>query len=307
MVVYDTDMGSDDWIAALLLLRSPRLEVKGITVTGAGLTRREPGVRNALALAALAGEVGIPVAGGRTTPLRGTAHFPDEWRDTADRLCGLPLATNDPIPASQTAPELITSLAQIADRRIDIVATGPLTNVAEALTWDSTLASRLRMIYIMGGAVGVPGNVVDVYPLNKVAEWNIFVDPHAAAVVLASGVSVTLVPLDATNEAPVTVEFYLRLAQRHTTPWADFVFRVLTKRIESIRKSQYFFWDPLAAAIAIDERFTRISEKSIRIVETEGPHSGQTEAVAEGGYPVRVCNGADRVAFEDFFLDTLNA
>jgi inosine-uridine nucleoside N-ribohydrolase len=57
MVVYDTDMGSDDWIAALLLLRSPQLELKGITVTGVGLTRVEAGVRNARALAALAGEV----------------------------------------------------------------------------------------------------------------------------------------------------------------------------------------------------------------------------------------------------------
>jgi pyrimidine-specific ribonucleoside hydrolase len=301
-------MGSDDWIAALLLLRSPQVKVKGITVTGVGLTRGELGVRNAMALAALAGKAEIPVAGGRTTPLRGTAHFPDDWRDSADRLCGLSLATNDSLPASQSAPELITSLAQIADHSLDIVATGPLTNVAEALTRDSTLASRVRMIYIMGGAVDVPGNVFNKHPSNKVAEWNIFVDPHAAAVVLASGAPVTLVPLDATNKAPVTREFYLRLAQRHTTPWADFVFRVLTKRLESILNFEYFFWDPLAAAIAIHERYTTgISERSIRIVETEGPHAGQTEAVSEGGFPVRVCTGAERADFEDFFLDTLNA
>ena len=85
-----------------------------------------------------------------------------------------------------------------------LLATGPLTNVAEALGRDPSLAGRLEMVYAMGGAVSVGGNVRLPGTGGK-AEWNFFVDPRAARVVLSSGVPVTLVPLDATNRAPVTV------------------------------------------------------------------------------------------------------
>jgi pyrimidine-specific ribonucleoside hydrolase len=309
VVIYDTDMGADDWMAALLLLRSPQLRVNGITVTGTGLTHIEPGVRHALGLAALAGKETTPVAGGRTSPLRGTAAFPDSWRDEVDKLCGLTLPTNGHPPASTSAPDLIASLSRSAGRKIDLIASGPLTNVAEALQQDPSLVGRLGMIYIMGGAVDVAGNVHATWPEieNEAAEWNIFVDPHAAAVVLGSGVPVTLIPLDATNHAPVTVEFYERLRNRQTTPWAKFVFQVLAARIDSIRQGNYFFWDPLAAAITIDEKFTTIRETAIRIVEDKVTQLGRTEPAPTGGVPVRVCRGADRAAFEDFFLDTLNA
>jgi inosine-uridine nucleoside N-ribohydrolase len=305
-LVFDTDMGADDWLAALLLLRSPRVEVRAITVTGAGIAHLEPGVRHALGLAALAEKESVPVAAGLERPLRGNRAFPDSWRRGADEVAGLALPANRHLPSAQPAAEVILSASHAAER-VTLVATGPLTNVAAALRQDPSLARRLKMVYAMGGAVGVPGNVHAECPAidNRVAEWNVFVDPHAAAVVLASGAPLTLVPLDATNHAPVTAEFYERLRAARATPWAEFVFQVLTRRLEPIRAGREFFWDPLAAAVAIDERFTSVREEPLEIVEEEGPECGRTRP-AGGGAGVRVCSGADGAAFEEFFLRTLN-
>ena len=110
------------------------------------------------------------------------------------------------------------------------------------------------MVYIMGGAFDVPGNIAlsKVGIDNTVAEWNIFIDPHAAAVVLKSGIPVTFVPLDATNQAPITEDFYNRLGKERSTRAAEFVYRLLTRQFDFIRAGLYWFWDPLTAVISTD-------------------------------------------------------
>src|SRR5262245_14596630 len=291
-------MGSDDWLAALMLLHSPQVDLRAITVTGTGLSHVEPGVKNARGLVALAQKEGILVSGGRESPLQGNAEFPEDWRLEADKVCDLRLPTG-PAAATETAVEILLALSHTAGRKLTVLATGPLTNVAEALGRDPSLTERLEMVYVMGGAVEVDGNVHLPGASGK-AEWNFFVDPHAASLVLSSGVPVTLVPLDATNQAPVTVDFHKRLRANQRTPWAEVVFKVLDKRIDSIRKVEYCFWDPLAAAVALDERFTPIGERSVRVIE-EGPDRGRT-MLADDGYKIRVCTGADGEAFEAFFL-----
>lgn len=307
-MILDTDMGVDDWLAALLLLRRPEAELRAITVTGAGLAHLGPGVSHALGLVALTGREGVAVAAGLTRPLRGGHAFPDAWRRKVDNLEGLTLPAPRQAPHGQTAVEVILASSHDAGGKLVLVATGPLTNVAAALQQDASLARRLRTVYIMGGAVDVPGNVHAECPEidNRAAEWNFFVDPHAAAAVLSSGAPVTLVPLDATNRAPVTPELYGRLERERATPWADFAFQVLTRRLESIRAGREFFWDPLAAAVALDERFTSAREERLQVVVEEGPECGRTRPAGVGGNKVRVCRGADRSAFEEFFLSTLN-
>src|SRR4051812_38822137 len=104
-------MGSDDWMAALVLLRSPHVDLRAITVTGAGLAHIEPGERHARGLAALAQKEGILVAGGRASPLQGNATFPDRWRQEADNLCGLSLPTR-PEATTETAVELLLALSR---------------------------------------------------------------------------------------------------------------------------------------------------------------------------------------------------
>lgn len=301
-VVYDTDMGSDDWLAALLLLCHPAVDVKAITVTGAGLARLDRGVANALTLAALAGRPAVEVAAGRDGPLEGGHPFPDEWRNASDTLPG------EALPAGGTASgrsAVDAILAHDSAGALTVVATGPLTNLADALRADPGLAGRLARVYVMGGAVGVPGNVHATRPelANRTAEWNFYADPAAAAAVVASGAAVTLVPLDATDAVPVTPAFLARLRTRRTTPAARFVCDVLTSREGDVNAGRYYFWDALAAAVAIDERISPPAEMTIR-VELQPDDEGRTVA-DPAGRPVRVCRGADLPAFERLFLDTL--
>ncbi len=305
-IVIDTDMAADDWLAILYLLGRSDVDVKAITVTGTGEAHCPAGTRNALNLAALAGRPEIPVACGRETPLEGDHTFPTSWRERVDDLLGLSLTENDNGPASESAVELLTRIVRESPREAHIVALGPLTNVAEALEADSSLVDNLQMITVMGGAVHAPGNVGPSSDIeNDVAEWNIYVDPHAAAVVFRSGAPITLVPLDATNHVPLTMDFYRRLKKDRTTPVAEFAYRVLTQNEDAVRSGWYYFWDQAAAAIATEESLSTFQELSLTVVEKEGPESGRTLA-SDDGYSIRVAMTADQTRFETLFLDGLN-
>jgi pyrimidine-specific ribonucleoside hydrolase len=309
-VIIDTDMAADDWLAILFVLQRQDLAVQAITVTGAGEAHCEPGVRNALGLAALAGRPEIPVACGRETPLQGDHTFPAAWRENVDALLGLELPDNANGPAAQSAPALISELAAGAAEPLTLLTLGPLTNVAEALEADPALAGRLAMIYVMGGAVDAPGNVAGSgagLEANTTAEWNVYVDPYAANVVLQSEAPVTLVPLDATNHAPATLDFVRRLRGSQHTPEAEFVYAVLEAQIDFIGGGGYYFWDPLAAAIlAQGEGLATFQTRALKVVGTEGAESGRV-TTAEAGRPVRFATSADGERFEALFVETLNA
>ena len=307
-VIIDTDMAPDDWMAILYLLQRPDVTVKAITVTGAGETHCEPGTRHALGLVALSGRDGIPVACGRETPLQGDHAFPTSWREGADNLQGLTLPANSSAISNQTAVQLLTSVVESSPEEVVLITLGPLTNVAGALQSAPSLVDNLEMIYIMGGAVDVPGNVGSsgVGIDNNVAEWNIYVDPRAANIVLESGAPITLVPLDATNHAPLTPAFYNRIKENHASPEATFVFDLLTKNYGFVESGGYFFWDPLAAAILTDESLATFQARGLRVVEEEGSASGRTQATDDGSR-VRVAVSADGARFEQIFLEGLNA
>ncbi|MFN2123825.1 MAG: nucleoside hydrolase, partial [Candidatus Promineifilaceae bacterium] len=187
-----------------------------------------------------------------------------------------------------------------------LITLGPLTNVGEALEVEPRLVQNLGMITMMGGAIEAAGNVGPSLNIeNEGAEWNIYVDPRAAAAVFASGAPLTLVPLDATNYVPVTMDFYKRLEKDRTTPVAEFVYRVLAAQEDNVRAGWTYFWDLLAAAIATEEGLAPFQKMSLSVVEEEGAESGRT-VVSEAGNPVRVAMEADRERFEALFLDAVN-
>jgi pyrimidine-specific ribonucleoside hydrolase len=300
-------MAADDWMALLYLLRRPDVAVEAITVSGTGEAHCAPGVRHVLDLVAFANRAMVPVACGRNTPLQGQHTFPTSWREGVDSLLGLTLPAATTTGAPQSAVELLTSAIQSSQHKVVVVTLGPLTNLAEALQRTPSLVQNVQMVYVMGGALTVPGNITDAGAgiNNRAAEWNIYIDPHAAQVVFASGVPITLVPLDATNHAPVSASFYQRLQQDHATPVAGFVFDVLTKRHDFIQSRGYYFWDPLAAALATDARLATLQVQTLSVVEAEGPESGRT-APTVGGSSMRVAVSAQGARFEQLFLRTLN-
>lgn len=209
-VIIDTDPGLDDAIAILFALASPALSVAAITTVAGniGLTRT---TANAGRLLAATGHEAIPVAAGADRPLDGQG-ITEEAIHGEDGLGGIFLPEPVRAPAELPAHHL---MAQLLDDHpggsLDILALGPLTNVALLLAEFPEAASRLGRIIAMGGAVEVHGNV------GPRSEFNIACDPEAAARVFSSGLEVTLIPLDVTRKVRADAVYLERLRASGTT------------------------------------------------------------------------------------------
>jgi len=305
-VIFDTDMAHEDIFSALFLLSHPSVDVRAITVTGTGEVHCGPGVEYALGLVALSGHEDIPVACGRETPLAGNHVFPSEWRRDADEGYGVAMPKGG-TPSDLSAPDLIIDLVQKSEEPISIVAVGPLTNIAEAFQIAPQISENIAEIYIMGGAVEVEGNVGNsgVGIDNKYAEWNIYIDPVAANILFNSGASITLVPLDATKDVPITRRFYNVLGDNLNTPSAALVHDILTANLGFVDSGGFQFWDTLTSAIFTDPGIAAFEEFHLTVVEEEGPESGYTKPDPNGAR-IKVATSADRDKFEGLLLTVLN-
>ena len=159
----------------------------------------------------------------------------------------------------------------------------------------------------MGGAVKVEGNVGNsgVGIQNEYAEWNIYIDPTAANIVLNSGIPVVLVPLDATKDVPVTRNFYRVFEKSLNTPSANLVYEMLTANLGFVDSGGFQFWDSLTAAISTDQSIATFEDMELEVVEEEGPESGRMTP-ASNGAKVKVAMSADRKTFEQIILTIWN-
>lgn len=305
-IIIDTDMAIEDWIAILYAVQRADLNVRAVTVSGNGETHCDPGVQNTMNLLALAGNVDIPVACGSETSLQGSQTFPAEWRDWVDAMLGLELPVNPNAPSDLSAVELMWQTLQQSDQPVALLSLGTLTTIAELLQTYPESAERITMIYIMGGAINVSGNLQGGMETdNTSAEWNIYVDPLAADQVIQSGVPITLVPLDATNQVPITRAFYRGLTQDATTPEAEFVNRLLGMLAPALSSPGWYFWDTLTAVAITDENILTFEEHPIRVVTVEGDENGRT-IIDETGTVVRVAVDANAVQLEQIVRNVLN-
>jgi inosine-uridine nucleoside N-ribohydrolase len=305
-VILDVDMAHEDMFSALFLLSHPNVDLKAITVSGTGEAHCEPGVANALGLVALSGHEDIPVACGREMPLVGNREFPAEWRRAADDAYGVTLPKGG-AESDLSAANLIIDITRNADEPITIVAVGPLTNIAEAIQKDQGITIKIKEIYVMGGAVNTVGNVGNsgVGIQNEHAEWNIYIDPTAANIVFNSGIPIILIPLDATDDVPVTRDFYKALEKHRNTQSANLVYEILTANLDFVDSGGFQFWDSLTATIFTDQSIAKYEEMKLTVVEEEGPESGRT-LLASGSSKMRVAMSADRERFEQILLTIWN-
>jgi purine nucleosidase len=192
-IIIDTDPGLDDSVAILLALASSdELEVLGI-VAVAGNLSLDDAERNARRVCELAGRPDVPVYAGCARPvMRTLATATDVHSDP--RLEAI-LPEPGAQPQSQHGVDFLIERLRLAEPGTIIVcALGPLTNIAMALIKAPEIAGRIAELVMMGGAGFELGNV------TPAAEFNIHVDPHAAAIVVDSGVPITMVPLDVTHQ-----------------------------------------------------------------------------------------------------------
>lgn len=290
-VLLDYSPTLSDSGALLYLASNPKVELLAVTLPGTGEADCEPGVRTTRALLTIAGVGEVPVGCGRNTPLIGNRDWPEEWRTEVNKWGAemLPAVKAEPI---RDAEQLLADTLEAATTPITLVAVGPLTNLGVVLAARPELADQIERIVIMGGAVTVLGNVTE----SPTAEWNIYIDPEAARRVIAAGIPVTLVPLDATNHVPWT-ERILRRLETLDAPAAHTVYQMASSRATL---AGFYFWDELAAMAAVETNVVTLESMTVRIDDDGAIVRDPT------GYAVDVAIDADSVAATEEFLRTLN-
>ncbi|MEM7795527.1 MAG: nucleoside hydrolase [Cyanobacteria bacterium P01_C01_bin.118] len=207
-IIIDCDPGVDDAIALLLALAHPtELNILGIT-TVAGNVPLHYTSQNALKICALA-KADTPVYAGCPRPmLRSLATAADIHGATG--LQGTELPEPSQSLMVQHAVAFLIETLQQASEPITLATLGPLTNIAVALIQVPAIATKIDQIIAMGGAI-THGN------MTPAAEFNIYVDPHAAKVVFESGIAIKLITLDTTHQVLTTDEHLNAFRQLNTS------------------------------------------------------------------------------------------
>jgi len=201
-VILDCDPGIDDALAIAFACAHPGLDLAGLTTVSGNVDLAKV-TRNALSVLELAGCPDLPVVAGSGQPL---LRPPLDARGVHGEsgLGAAQLPTARAAAASGHAVDFLIDTIGAAPGEITLVATGPLTNIALALRREPRLAGWVRDFVIMGGSAG-RGNV------TPAAEFNIAVDPEAAAIVFGAGWRVTMAGLDVTLQARATPDIQDRM------------------------------------------------------------------------------------------------
>jgi pyrimidine-specific ribonucleoside hydrolase len=300
-LLIDTDVAPDDLLAITFLVSATDVTISAITVSGTGEAHCASGVDVVLRLLERLDAPEVPVACGREEPLAGDHTFPSTWREWADAGSGLDLPTTDREPADLTAIELMAATFAEHDG-LTVLTLGPLTNLADAILSRPELVDQIGSVYVMGGAVDVPGNIAGSDPAapdNEVAEWNVYVDPLAAATVVESGLTVRLVSLDGTNQVPVTEALGRQVMAASEASDALGIRLVVELGAANpfMSSGSYYLWDPLAATLAARYPTGTFSPLRIEVETAEGPTSGATMR-ADGDPNVEYLDEADAPAAE---------
>jgi purine nucleosidase len=302
-VILDCDPGHDDAMAILLAHGTPELELAAIT-TVAGNHPLDITTLNARRVCTLAGITGVPIAAGCAAPLVRplvTATEIHGKKGLEGHEWGEPVV--HPVP--EHAVDVIIDLVMSAADEITLIPTGPLTNIAMAVRMEPRIADRVREVVLMGGSY-TRGNV------TPAAEFNIYVDPEAAAIVFDAGWPVTMIGLDVTQLAGATEAVLARIGALGT-PLATAVVGMLgfyrDTQIRELGHAAPHVHDPCAVArVAVPEL---VSCRDARVdVELAGRFTAGMTVVdfsprSAPRFNAKVGTGLDVEGFWDLFVGAL--
>jgi purine nucleosidase len=298
-LLLDVDTGVDDALALAFAVGHPDIQLEAVIAT-AGNVGLVHTTRNTLRVLDWLGATDVPVAAGAAEPISGVIREAS-WLHGKEGLGGARL----PDSMRQAVPDgigyLIDALLQ-APQALTVVCTGPLTDLGLAVRRQPEIVDAVRRVVVMGGAARVPGNI------TPVAEFNIYADPHAAAIVFGLPWPVTMVGLDVTTRVALTRTDRDALLEPYSRE-AMLVREVTRDLFETNAFEAIFLHDPLAVQVAVAPDLVRSIDRQV-LVETRGEHTlGQTvvdlrpHAVA---YPAtNVCLDVDVPRARSLFLRTL--
>ena len=298
-VIVDTDAGLDDLLALGYLLAHPSIEVEAVTVAY-GLVHSRWGGRNLARFLAACGHEHVPVYVGVFSPLQSTSPFPREWRQHCEELQGVELPEDYRPLESDSAEKFLMRRTGSKSEPVRILALGALSNLACLTVYG---APGLQEIVTMGGAFDVEGNLFetdDFDPPNATAEWNYFADPLAARMVLSSDLPVTVIPLDATCNVPISPALIDLFSESTHGEKAHIVGQVLELIRPFAELGVFFAWDCLAAVYLTNPKIVHVTDSAIHVT-VNGANVGTTRRCG-GGRPKQIADWGDVRLFEQLFI-----
>lgn len=303
-VVFDDDGSPDGMTALFYLLAGHTVEVKSVSISF-GEAHPDIYIQHIGRKLDELGVLRMPLGAGQDAPLAGDHEFPEWLREASNNFWGIPIKKQDRDYPVEAATELMVSVIKQSTQPVTVFISGPSTNLAGALRLDKTISQNISAVYIMGGAVNVGGNVHDFYPddPNTFAEWNIYSDPTAANEVFEAGLTIYLIPLDATNQVVVTRE--------DTQQWreggaiadtaADF-YDMLLQNNPSMA-----IWDLMTAAIMVQPSLCGFKSMHLDIITDEEINSGQTRLVPDSQPNANVCLHPDAAAIRQAISEAFSS
>ena len=282
-IIFDTDFGmppTDDSFALMLASQSPEINILGIT-TVAGNKSLQQGTSDVLRMLEIIKRTDIPVFEGANLPLK------HRVSDFAIKEYGSWYSDNDPTEPfggfakkkieAISAAEFINEEVSANPGEVTIVALGPLTNVATAILDNPKLPEKIKKIFIMGGAIAsLPDGAGNITPN---AEYNFWVDPEAAKIVLRSGIPIELSPLNVSRKSAFNKEHYEKIIEVKT-PFTDLVKFSLAPYFDENPNKKFLMYDQIAIASIFDPEIVRSKKMFVDVNDNDGISYG----VSIGGF-----------------------
>jgi pyrimidine-specific ribonucleoside hydrolase len=283
-IILDSDGSPDSVISLMYFLQNPAITVDALTIS-CGLAYPDTYTAIFARILARLGRKAIPIAAGRTTPLVGSNSFPEPVRKVVNEFMGIELPEVERPAYPLSAAELIIKVLEESPIPTTLFVSGSHTNLAEALRLAPGIKSKIASVYVMGGALYVPGNIGSEFPEipNMVAEWNIWFDPVAASEVFSAGLPLYLTPLDATNQVVWTGNDADALEASGTPEGklAAEILRFYLIYLHDLYPDGAHVWDLVSAVNATCPHLCEQEQLHIQIVTESGEEEGRTAVVRD--------------------------
>jgi inosine-uridine nucleoside N-ribohydrolase len=309
-IIFDTDFAmppTDDGLTLMLALQSPELEILGIT-TVAGNESVEQATADSLRMLEIANRTDIPVYVGADMPL---VHEKSDFaintfgRWYSDEVVEPPGGFAEIRAQDGSAVSFIVEAVMDRPGEVTILGIGPLTNIAQAIRAHPRFAENVRKIVIMGGAIALlPDGAGNITPN---AEFNFWVDPEAAHVVLRSGIPIELSPLNVSRKSALTKKWYDAMVEVDT-PLTRLLRETLGKRFESDPDRSWYMYDQIALASLLDPSLVSTEELYVDVNIDHGISYGVSVGGrslwpgAEGAQKMNVQYDLDWTKFIEMFV-----
>jgi pyrimidine-specific ribonucleoside hydrolase len=233
-------------------------------------------------------------------------HFPNDWRTGADNFWNVDLPAASNKYETTAGADLIIELVKNSSEKVTVLLLGGHTDMALALQKDASIKDNIKEVFVMGGAFNQEGNLYEApgYEHNRVAEWNIYVDPLAAKQVFTSGMAVTVVPLDGSDN------FFIREADLdRISGIKDPVLEVLSdlwyKQLNLWGGNEFKIWDIVTTVALTNPDHFKWTIDGIDVIAEPGDTHGQTIALENGSTTTRFASQADFDKVKETVFDVL--